>query len=613
MAGRATPFGSQVDTSGEIDVLKQLMGPFGELLKSLFDPDKMLLNQLTGSPFGGMQARLSGRTPRMHDIMMYEQQKTFFDAGARNPALTDHKQALLRNFYEKTGFANADVKAQSAANSIYNPVGMVAELAMMSYGESGARQARAQGYMAMGIHAPALGQSMQGAGVMANQAMMRQATQALTTDFLDDPNAYGGFNLQGQGEVFQQMAQRSIIGRGDLTKGKIAGTTQKVREMSQAVGAMQELFGGTIPELFDKMDAIFGGNAGAMGGQALLGRVLRMKQTSAVTGQSLQSLAQMNIMGGRYAEAAGTDAGIGAMAAEETGLAGGVNYAGGGFSTRRINAGRLRQAALRSNVAAATSQATSYYAGAYAMYLRKQGRTSEEIRSMTTEQQRAASNKFAELAGGASNIGELASITGASAAEIRNMALSDEAQEYMSDDSNVARYGVRRSLGGRQRAIASAIHNQVRRTLIARGQADKARNLRMDMFIKNGNLASSDSMIATLEGDQFGMRDAAGLVGNQLDQGAQALFGMRNGQELQAHLFQTRNAGKLREYRDRRAAADEALGVKSGGVIGIMNYLSDEGDGSKKTECVRGGSEHGSLLVGEIAGMGRQKNWYARP
>ena len=68
------------DQSGEIGLLSQQLGPLGGILSSLgMNPDQMLLNSLLGNQFGGQQARLGGRSPRLHDIMVYEQQKTFFD------------------------------------------------------------------------------------------------------------------------------------------------------------------------------------------------------------------------------------------------------------------------------------------------------------------------------------------------------------------------------------------------------------------------------------------------------------------------------------------------------------------------------------------------------
>jgi hypothetical protein len=502
----------------------------------------------------------------MADVMGWENQQTYFNL--QNEEAKNYQRRVAEHWFQMTGNANAGIRAQNAASSIYNPVGLATQLGMMTYGQEGSRRAMSQGFMAMNIYAPGPFDEPNGFRFGKQRDTLEGFQEQMDMDFFADPSGYGGFNLQGRSEVFAQMSQRSMFGKADI-ETRASSVSQQVKKMSQAVGAMQELFGGTIPELFDKMDAIFGGNAAAMGGDQLMSRVMKMKQTSQLTGQSLNSLAQMNMMGGQYAEMAGMDAGIGANAAEQTAIALGVNYAGGLTSTRRINQGRLRSASLRANTAATTSRMSQYYAGAYMMFLEREG---FDYNTMTAAQRAAQSKAFARAAGGATSIGDLATAAGTDVMSVRYASMSNAALEAMADDENIANFGIQGNIKNAQGAIARAM----RRAVTGAGT-----NVDLSVFMQNGQLRSTKDIVDTLTSKKYGMsrKQAQGIIDNQMEQAGGALYNM-NGQELEAYFFQQRNASGLRDLRDARAEFDTKMGGGVGGLLGIMNFLGTEGAGS---------------------------------
>lgn len=573
MAQEPPKYGYQVDETGQIDLLTQLLGPLGSILSALGQsPDAMALNSLTGNPYAGQIGRLSGKTPRYADVLGWENQQSYFKL--ENDKTSVAQQRIAERWFHMMGSteSNARIRAQNAiSNEYFNPVGLGTNLAMMTYGEKGMKRSMAQGYMAMNMYAPGVGEAPN----KAWQANMSAFNASLTENFLTDPGSYGGLNLEGTGQVFQQMSQRSILGQNDISKDRITGTTERVKKMSQAVGAMQELFGGTIPELFDKMDAIFGGTAAAMGGDQLTSRIMRMKQTSQLTGQSLNSLAMMSQQGGFYAQQAGMDTGIGAMAAEQTAIQLGVNYSGALPNVRRVNQGRLRDASLQVNTAGATSRMAQWYSGAYTLFLEK---NNLDYYSMSAAERATWSNTFKKFKGengmsiaDANSIGDFSAILGVDPNSIRYASMSNRAIVAQQDDENIALAGIRGRVNNAQLNIAASMQRSISRKL---NDAPVA----MSVFLDDNKQLKSTEVIRKALKDDYGMSNsvAGGILTNILGQYGDVSFGGMNAQEVEAYLYQFRNQDRIRAFRNSRAAMDTELGVGIGGPQGVLNYLLSE-------------------------------------
>jgi len=560
-------YGQYYDDRGELRPIGGMIPGGGLLNAAGINIDAMMMNLLTGNQFAYQQMRVGQPNQRITDIWMHEQQKRYFDFG--NYAHDTYKQRVLQGFF---GGGNPDptsMRKASNAMSVYNPVGLATELAMFSMGGAQADASYAQAFMAANVYAPGIGGSSGSFGRGRNR--MTAFVNSMKGDLTDNPLLYGGANWAEQAQVLEQMSKRSLVGAEDMSvmwgkdsegKGgyflteRSQQTKQSVQEMTKAVKSMQELFGGSIPELFDKMDRVFGGTASAMGGKMLESRVLRLKQMSALTGQSMDSITQMMMAGGEYAERGGFDAGIGATAAEVTGMGFGVNTAGMGFGSRRINEGRLRAMSVRMGVAAGTSKMSQYYAGAYQYHIQRTGRAD-------TEAERQA---FFEDAQGITNVGGLARLAGGSVSAIQTASLSDDAKEMMADDRRVSRFGIGQNLSRVQRNTARSIRRSLERRL--------GRPISMSMIMRDGQLLGSDDIAANFSGGERAI--AAGIVDSQMEGMAKAYMGAgATGQELQKMIAQQRQSKMLEDMAERRAALDAKFGPTAKGPMGVLAMLSD--------------------------------------
>lgn len=553
--------------SDGISRLMDNLGGAGGIMQAVgMNPDQMFWNYMSGNPYGHQQARFGGRPVNPADVILQRDRDDWFRYS--NKQSEAYRQQSLQGMYQMLGFndATAARRSQNAMDSIYSPAGMVSSLAMLAHDVAGADKQFSQGLLAMNMYAPSLVTAdLDGGTFNARQrsSMKRAATayDMLQKDYFDDVNGFGGLNLRDTSSVFSEMAQRGTIGSRSMdTDDKAKKLVGRVKDMSKAVGAMQELFGGSIPEVMDRLDAVFGGTTSAMSGTQLHQRVAKLKQTSMITGQSLQSVAQMMMVGGNYAAQAGFDEGVGAAAAEETALGMGVNvadYMGSPQAMRRVNMGRVRAVSLQRNVAAATSRSAQYFSGALQLYKQNNaGKTSEDFLE-------AVRSGPGGLTGLAQAAGE-----GVSIRDVQNMSMSEEAQIAMSDDPTVTRYASGQSAQNNELLLATYLRANMNRLT--------GKNLSTAVFRdKDGKLKSREDIVKTLMEDHgISRADASGGVGATYNAVARSQ-GFRSGSELEAANMQQRGIEELRGVRDARSAFSQKMSSLSmrGGAIGILDYL----------------------------------------
>lgn len=561
-----------------------------------FNPEQWAVGKLTGDPNAYLQSQWGGNN-RIADIYAQEAQDAFFKVGSAQQARDDMQQRALSNYYRRLGYSEDTVRQKVASTSDYSPTGMISSYLMDSFNFEGMQREFTKGFMNMGMVAIDQGgetsgmnaaayQAVGGTAQEANEFMNRQKrniaagrrfADVLSNDYARNPSGYGGLDAQQVSQVFSQMTSRNIIGLNDImgateTEGdigqsaatgkdipqRVEQTKQRVKDMSRAVASMQELFGGTIPQVLDQMDGIFGGSAGAMGGAQLERRVLEIKQTAMVSGQSFESVGRMISAAQGYATQAGVDRGVGTQAALQTSLQIGGSYAGGGFNVRRVDREELRLNTLRANVAGAAGPLAQQYAGALSLYLqRNEGATSEDFAQLVRK------NNVSDLAG-------LARITGASTNDIQMMSRSEAAMIAMSDDPTVARFG------------SQAVARRATGYAISVLQADIANatgvQVAADQFTDaQGNLRGSDDLIKRLSGmEGISNIQAQSIVNNALESAGQNL-GLGNAATFQAYLRQQRQSDELRRVRDMRTNFNVALNDKKrpGGARGVLNLLAN--------------------------------------
>lgn len=268
-------------------------------------------------------------------------------------------------------------------------------------------------------------------------------------------NSFGTLTYGGASEVMNQMVQRGQIGMDDLQDGSrrpgeralriqrngwgaqpsdIGGAQnaradrviRQVQDMSKAVKSMQELFGGTIPEVLDQLDAVFGKSSN---GTALNTRVLQLKHSAQRAGMSVSAAAQMAMVGSQYAQQAGDYRFMGGTAA--IGAANLMTPMPGGIHEFTNNE-QLRQDQLKLVSGAQSSVQAKNYSGAYMMYLQKNKLTD-------TAQEQEKFYNAVQKSGGLT-LDNLSKVAGASAADIQAAGHSESATKFRRDTqwSNMA-------------------------------------------------------------------------------------------------------------------------------------------------------------------------------
>lgn len=551
-------------------------------------PDQDIWNALAGNPYAYQQSGFGGNNT-MADIRLSQARTAFrqdLDAGADDR----FRQMALEGYYRAMDFDSET--ARQRAQQQWSPAGLIGSFAMTAYEVPKAREQLTQGFLEMNLQPITPG--IIDTNTMGNEYVSRQlrqrdaATQfskTLEERYFRDPAAFGGLTYGETGEVFAQMTSRNTISMRDMTnadgsanEARIGATTDRVREMSRAVDAMQELFGGTIPEVFDKLDQVFGGSASAMGGQQLESRVRELKQLSAVSGQSLQATAQMVQVGQQYAQQAGFDAGIGTSAAMETTAQLGVSVDSSGFNMRRVNMGRVRAMALRSNVASATSPFAQYYAGAREIFIDKELAKLPEGTSVADRAARREelADQFFNRTQGVNSLAGLSEIVGESGSTIQRMSMSERALIAMQDDPRVAQAAARRTAAEESTVVGSGIMRALSQAGIEVTDADIFESVNGRTLVRGGSDIISRLQARTAnQGRNF---DIEGLVNRAGGTYAELVVGEgTNFSEFNVRQRQMAGAAELRRVADAQAQFETDMEAFSGagGFMGIMNFLSD--------------------------------------
>lgn len=557
-------------------------GATGLLSLMNIKPDRDIWNALAGNPYAYQQSAMGGSNTLL-DIRMHEARKAF------KMTLDDDADERLRRqsmegYYRVLGFDPGT--AAERAGSRYSPTGLLSSFAMKSFDFGGGREALTQGFLEMNITPITPGvidERTMGGEYVAKQRRMQDAARQFSKDlentYAADPGQFGNLTYGETGQVFAEMASRDTLNIRNITNAdgsanetRIRETTGRVQEMSRAVDAMQELFGGTIPEVFDRLDQVFGGSASAMGGRQLESRVRELKQLSAVSGQSIQATAQMIQVGQQYAEQAGFDSGIGTSAAMVTTAQIGVNVDSSGFNMRRVDMGRVRALALRNNVAAATSPFAQYYAGARQIYVERErqkpgneGRTDDEL-----------SQEFFDKTRNVRTLGGLSQVTGVSGTDIQMMSMSEEAQIAMQDDWRVAQAASR----GDTERETTIVGSGVLRTLRGRGvnitEEDVFETVDGQRVVRGRediiSRLTADGRNAGLEGT------IRGLTNRSIQEYARIATNSRiNASDFAVRQRQQAGAPRLRQLAFAQAQFESDVSEFSGagGFMGVMNFLAD--------------------------------------
>lgn len=150
-------------------------------------------------------------------------------------------------------------------------------------------------------------------GLAANQASW--LNQQLYTGLFgkdDDVKKMNGLGAGQAGQMFNEMTKRGMAGGQDtFTDGGMDRLKDKMRKMSGAVRAMQDIFGESgrqdapMQEIFAALDKITQGGLATMTPGQVNGITRRVQALSHLTGTSIDTMAAMSDRGGAMAESVG--------------------------------------------------------------------------------------------------------------------------------------------------------------------------------------------------------------------------------------------------------------------------------------------------------------------
>jgi hypothetical protein len=136
-----------------------------------------------------------------------------------------------------------------------------------------------------------------------------------------DPAAMSGLGGAQAGQMLDQMSRHGMVGgltgNTQYDTKRIAG---KMKEMSGAVRAMQDIFGQDAPmsEIFKGLDRLTQGGLASMSPGQVRDTVRRMHALSAKTGMSMEAIADMGERGGQMAQAIGLNRAFGVQSAQSS-------------------------------------------------------------------------------------------------------------------------------------------------------------------------------------------------------------------------------------------------------------------------------------------------------
>ena len=452
------------------------MSPLLGMLGSAFQLDKNVMQMIMGPGMTRYGGSFDTATNQSNIFMNQWQtalnQRTLSDV---TPKANEYQVSMLKGMYSKMGFSDATslAKAQNASDSYFNPMGLIAGEMMGAHQFEKARIEMQRTSMALGLQdTTALISSY---GGMTNDELRRmgypnsaaitnaqdsrvRGAKRLNDEFMNqytkDPFAFGGLNAGESGQVMSWMSKNGGINPADLVKyedtrdreGNIVNagaqkTVGKIKEMSSAVSVMQEIFGGSIPELLQKMDAMFSGQAGAMDPATIKNRMLQFKHTAAVTGMSIENLQNMMGAGQQYLGALGADQSMGFGVALGAAQLIGSNT---GSSGNRVNADQYRSDILKMTAGAAGSERATQGTAAYLLWLEKQKGASD------TSANRSAFEELVKQNGG--DLGGLAVASGVSANTIQIFGESERVKNFQQDNPM---FGAKMALGDKIREVAA--------------------------------------------------------------------------------------------------------------------------------------------------------------
>lgn len=404
--------------------------------------------------------------------------------------------------------------------------------------------------------------------------------KTVSSEYASNPGQYGG--LRG-GEVGTVVAEMARTGGGKFRGGDVGTLSASIKDMSQAMGTMKELFQGDLPQLMDKLNSIFGVSAmGTFGGKQIQAKLLQMKHTARITGVSMEAMAEMSGVSRQYSMSVGGTGWGGESVARTM-----ANMFGTGASMSYINEEEFRNRQLRNTTGAQQSNLSRLASGAYVLWASRQAGGANSADNQARFQ--------LMMQGQDLSLGSLSKMTGFSVNDINMASRGMEAKKIMSETE----LGTGMAMDQRLRQIGKAQGDTLRKQLRGFGVTLS------DDVLRTGTMDEIRSALA--KGGLGGARleTAMGYVTSVKDFVAKQ-YSYGSAQELDAGMTHMRDWRKVAAAAKSRAALETELTDKLGINFGLTGVLSSIAKGETKVGELFTAAT-GLTLTKKVAGVLFQK------
>ena len=574
------PLGGGI-ASGPLGMLSPWLGMGAQM----FGLDRRVMQSLVPNAVS-MQGNLFGQTnaanAMMNQALNSQYSKIgFYDDKARQRDV----ERTLGGIYRTMGDdpATAKTNARAARGNLLNPFTLAATALVganessqmqanmangafytgaMNYTRPGALQGFASNLtpaeqkLAYGRNKGATGDEQErdfASGIDKQQDAIKRAHKSVYRDYNKNFTQYGGLSGGQVGSLTAEMERSgSVTFDGSQSTGQIKN---KIKQMSQALGPLKELFGGDIPKLVDQLDKAFGTNALATFSPAQMqSKALQMKHTAAITGTSVQNLGQM--IGASQAMLAGV--GIGGQGAFQAAMDTATMTSGPGSA--RVNQEQFKAGTLKRNVALQEHYATKMAAGAYTIWAGRQ--KGPGFASLTDAQKMAQFQ--AEFGAGAMDEASMAKRLGVSQSDIVRAAGSREADDARRNTDLGVFVGNKKFMGRYEDLAKRHTLNTISKGVLRAGASA--------LTAKDIEGKSRDEVVALMGARYENSGQLAGDLDRRLDNSARMLGLGKNHDEAEQLRKGYKNK-KLMDAEVSRRSGLEKLTQEVGSAFGMQGVL----------------------------------------
>jgi hypothetical protein len=213
-----------------------------------------------------------------------------------------------------------------------------------------------------------------------------ELTQAIATDFVNSPEAYNGLNGRQTGQLFAEMARTGALatsaGGGGADAESVIGT---VRQASETISQLQRLFKGTIPQLLDQVNTLFGADFQQTFGDGASAMLSNISNVGLASGFSSTNMTRLMMGANQITQSMGGETtGVGAVAMQAATIMRSGLMNSGENPMAWVTEPGLRATILRNTASAQNSSVNRLISGGVALIRAQAGADEEDVNAFVS-------------------------------------------------------------------------------------------------------------------------------------------------------------------------------------------------------------------------------------